>query len=123
MLGVERAAHRACYLLHILLEDAQLQPLVKPHFAVLPDALEPPLVVQYLVHHVQHLMYCLGVVGCGREGLRVARTQGTLQDIQQGFAILADLWEGGTFRSRALPEGEQKQAGSETGKENLPGVS
>lgn len=74
--------HRACYLLHILLEDTQLQPLVKPHLAVLPDALEPSLMVQHLVDHIQHLVDRLGVVGCGCEGLRVPRTQGTLQDIQ-----------------------------------------
>lgn len=82
------------YLLHILLEDAELQPLVEPHLAVLPDALEPPLVVQHLMYHVQHLVHCLGVVGRGREGLRVPRAQGPLQHIQQGFAILADLQEG-----------------------------
>lgn len=76
------AGHRARYLLHILLEDTQLQPLVKPHLAVLPDALEPPLVVQHLVYHIQHLVYRLGVVGCGCEGLGVPRTQGPLQDIQ-----------------------------------------
>lgn len=81
----------ACYLLDVLLEDAELQPLVEPHLAVLPDALESPLVVQHLVHHVQHLVHGLGVVGRGREGLRVARTQGALQHIQQRLAILADL--------------------------------
>lgn len=59
-----------------------MQPLVKPHLAVLPDALKPPLVVQYLVYHIQHLVDRLGVVGCGCEGLGVPRTQGTLQDIQ-----------------------------------------
>lgn len=83
-----------CYLLDVLLEDTELQPLVQPHLAVLPDALEAPLVVQHLVHHVQHLVHCLGIVGCGREGLRVPRAQGTLQHIQQGLAILADLQEG-----------------------------
>ena len=60
------------YLLDVLLEDAELQPLVEPHLAVLPDALEPPLVVQHLMHHVQHLVHCLGVVGCeiGRASCR-----------------------------------------------------
>lgn len=96
------ARHReaARYLLDILLEDAELQPLVEPHLAVLPDALKPPLVVQHLMHHVQHLVHCLGVVGCGREGLGVPRTQGTLQHIQQGFAILADLQEVKRVKSR-----------------------
>lgn len=81
----------ACYLLDVLLEDTELQPLMEPHLAVLPDALKSPLVVQHLVHHVQHLVHCLGVVGCGCEGLGVPRTQGTLQHIQQRLAILADL--------------------------------
>lgn len=89
-----------CYLLDVLLEDAELQPLVQPHLAVLPDALEAPLVVQHLVHHVQHLVHCLGVVGCGREGLRVPGAQGTLQHIQQGLAILADLQEGKRVMSK-----------------------
>lgn len=86
-----RLREAVCYLLDVLLEDAELQPLVEPHLAVLPDALEPPLVVQHLMHHVQHLVHCLGVVGCGCEGLGVPGTQGTLQHIQQRFAILADL--------------------------------
>lgn len=86
-----RLREAVCYLLDVLLEDAELQPLVEPHLAVLPDALKPPLVVQHLMHHVQHLVHCLGVVGCGREGLGVPGTQGTLQHIQQCFAILADL--------------------------------
>ena len=30
-----------------VLEDAQLQPLVEPHLAVLPDVLQLPLVVQH----------------------------------------------------------------------------
>lgn len=73
---------------------------MQPHLAVLPDAFEAPLVVQHLVHHVQHLVHCLGVVGCGREGLGVPRAQGTLQHIQQGLAILADLQEGKRVMSR-----------------------
>lgn len=98
--------HKACcYLLHILLEDTELQPLVEPHLAVLPDALQSPLVVQHLVHHIQHLVHGLGVVGCGCERLGVPRTQGTLQHIQQSFAILADLREGREFRSRAPIQG------------------
>lgn len=95
-----RCGEAACYLLDVLLEDTELQPLVEPHLAVLPDALEPPLVVQHLVHHIQHLVHCLGVVGCGCEGLRIPRTQGTLQHIQQCFAILADLQEGKKVQSR-----------------------
>ena len=70
-----------CYLLDVLLEDAELQALVEPHLAVLPDALEPPLVVQHFVHHIQHLVHRLGVVGCGCEGLGVPGTQGPLQHI------------------------------------------
>lgn len=93
---------------------------MQPHLAVLPDALEPPLVVQHLMYHVQHLVHRFGVVGCGCERLRVPRTQGTLQNIQQCFAILADLREGRQFRSRALVKGEQKRAGAERDKKNLP---
>lgn len=112
------------YLLHVLLEDTQLQPLVQPHLAVLPDALQPPLVVQHLMHHIQHLVYRLGVVGRGRERLRVPRTQGALQDIQQCFAVLADLQEGREIRSGAPDriKGEQMQAGSERGEKNLPDI-
>lgn len=99
-----------CYLLDVLLEDAELQPLVQPHLAVLPDALEAPLVVQHLMHHVQHLVHCLGVVGCGREGLRVPRAQGTLQHIQQGLAILADLQEGrGSCQGRGVADRAQTE--------------
>lgn len=109
------------YLLHVLLEDAELQPLVEPHLAVLPDALEPPLVVQHLVHHVQHLVHCLGVVGGGREGLSVPRAQGTLQHIQQSFAILADLQEG-EVRSRE-PGSGRAQGGRESWQGELaPGI-
>ena len=84
----------ACYLLDVLLENTELQPLVEPHLAVLPDALKSPLMVQHLMYHIQYLVHCLGVVGCGCEGLRVPRTQGTLKHIQKGLAILADLQEG-----------------------------
>lgn len=41
------------YLLDVLLEHAQLQPLVQPDLPVLPDILEAPLVVQDLVHDIQ----------------------------------------------------------------------
>lgn len=106
----------ARYLLHVLLEDAELQPLVQPDLAVLPDAFEPSLVVQHLVHHVQHLVHRLGVVGGGCEGLRVPRTQGTLQNIQQRLAILADLQEG-EVRSRE----QSGRQGAET-QEPCPGL-
>lgn len=97
---------------------------MQPHLAVLPDALQPPLVVQHLMHHIQHLVYCLGVVGRGRERLRVPRTQGALQDIQQCFAVLADLQEGREIRPRAPDpiKGQQMQAGSERGEKNLPDI-
>lgn len=89
---------------------------MEPHLAVLPDALKPPLVVQHLMYHVQHLVNRLGVVGCGCEGLRVSRTQGTLQHIQQGFPILADLQEGKEVLSR-----KQRAAQAQRGKDGLPG--
>ena len=41
------------YLLDILLEHTQLQPLVQSDLSVLPNVLEAPLMVQNLVHHVQ----------------------------------------------------------------------
>lgn len=41
------------HLLDVLLEDTELQPLVEPHLAVLPDVLQLPLVVQHLVDDVQ----------------------------------------------------------------------
>lgn len=51
------------HLLNILLEDAELQALMQAEFAVLPDVLQLPLVVQDLVDDVQDVVYCLGVVG------------------------------------------------------------
>lgn len=41
------------YLLHILLEHTQLQPLVKSDLSMLPNVLQTPLMVKNLVHHVQ----------------------------------------------------------------------
>lgn len=41
------------YLLDVLLEHTQLQPLVKSNFSVLPDVLQTPLMVEHLVHHIQ----------------------------------------------------------------------
>lgn len=41
------------YLLDVLLEHAQLQPLVQSDLPVLPDILETPLMVKDLVHNVQ----------------------------------------------------------------------
>ena len=88
-------AQAPSYLLDVLLEDAELQALVQPDFAVLPDALQAPLVVQDLVDHVQDAVDRLGVVGRGRQGLGVPRAQGPLEHIQQGLAILAHLPSGG----------------------------
>lgn len=40
------------YLLHILLKNTQLQPLVQTDFAMLPDVFQLPLVVQHLMDDV-----------------------------------------------------------------------
>ena len=40
------------YLLHILLKNAKLQPLVQADFAMLPDVFQLPLMVQHLVDDV-----------------------------------------------------------------------
>lgn len=50
------------YLLHILLEDTELQALVQAEFAMLPDVFQLPLVVQHLMDDVQDVVHCLGVV-------------------------------------------------------------
>lgn len=44
------------YLLDVLLEHAQLQPLVQSDLPVLPDILKAPLMVQYLMHNIQDAM-------------------------------------------------------------------
>lgn len=41
------------YLLDILLEDAQLQPLVQSDLPMLPDILKTPLMVEDLMHNIQ----------------------------------------------------------------------
>lgn len=46
------------YLLHVLLKDAELQTLVQPHFAVLPDVFQLPLVMQHLMDDVQDVVHC-----------------------------------------------------------------
>lgn len=51
------------YLLDILLKDTELQALVQTEFAVLPDVLQLPLVMQHLVDYVQDVVDRLGVVG------------------------------------------------------------
>lgn len=79
------------HLLDVLLEDAELQPLVQPHLAVLPDVLQLPLVMQHLVDDVQHVVHRLGVVRRRRERVGAARGQGSLELVQQGFAVLAHL--------------------------------
>lgn len=71
------------HLLDILLEDTQLQPLVQPDLAVLPDVLQLPLVMQHLVDDIQHVVHGLGVVGRGCEGVRAARSQGPLQLVKE----------------------------------------
>lgn len=42
------------YLLDILLEHAQLQPLVQPDLPMLPDILKTPLMVEDLMHNIQN---------------------------------------------------------------------
>lgn len=44
------------YLLDVLLEHTQLQPLVKSNLSMLPDILETPLMVENLVNHIQDAM-------------------------------------------------------------------
>lgn len=44
------------YLLDVLLEDAQLQPLVQSDLSMLPDILKTPLMVEDLVHNIQDAM-------------------------------------------------------------------
>lgn len=93
-LGAEeerRGEERGTHLLDVLLEDTELQPLVEPNLAVLPDVLQLPLVVQHLVDDVQDMVHCLGVVGGGREGVGAAGGQRALQLIKQGLPILAHL--------------------------------
>ena len=48
-----REERRSQYLLDVLLEHTQLEPLVQADLAVLPDVLQPPLVVKNLMDHVQ----------------------------------------------------------------------
>lgn len=62
--GGSRGAMMAmtAHLLNVLLEDTELQALVQAEFAVLPDVLQLPLVVQDLVDDVQDVVHCLGVV-------------------------------------------------------------
>lgn len=45
------------YLLDILLEHTQLQPLVQSDLSMLPNILETPLMVEDLVNHIQDAMY------------------------------------------------------------------
>lgn len=47
------------YLLDVLLKDTELQPLVQPHFTVLPDVFQLPLVMQHLMDDVQDVVHCL----------------------------------------------------------------
>ena len=81
----------ACYLLDVLLENTELQPLVEPHLAVLPDVLELPLVVQHLVDDIEDVVHGLGVVGRGCQGIGAAGGQGPLELIQERLPILAHL--------------------------------
>lgn len=80
------------HLLNILLEDTELQPLMEPHLAVLPDVLELALVVQYLVDDIQDMVHSLGVVSGSCKGIRAAGSQGTLELIKERLPILADLF-------------------------------
>ena len=98
------------YLLHVLLEDAELQALVQAHLALLPDVLQLPLVVQHLVDDVQHVVIRLGVVSRGRQGVSAAWGQGPLQLVQQGLTILAHLRRGeeGRGGERLEVRGEER---------------
>lgn len=44
------------YLLDILLEHAQLQPLMQTDLSMLPNILKTPLMVEDLVHNIQDAM-------------------------------------------------------------------
>lgn len=90
-LGVKERRGGGTHLLNILLEDTELQPLVEPNLAVLPDVLELTLVVQDLVDDIQDVVHGLGVVGGGREGVGAAGGQGALELIKEGLPILAHL--------------------------------
>lgn len=79
------------YLLDVLLKDTELQTLVQPHFAVLPDVFQLSLVVQHLVDDVQDVVHSLGVVCWCRQRVGTTRGQRSLQLVQQGLAILAHL--------------------------------
>lgn len=79
------------HLLDVLLEDTQLQPLVQPDLAVLPDVLELPLVVQHLVDDVEDVVHGLGVVGGGRQGIGAAGSQGPLELVEERLPVLAHL--------------------------------
>ena len=77
--GAEAREKEVCvYLLNVLLEHTQLQALVQPDLAVLPDVLQLPLVVQHLVDHVQHVVHRLGVVSRGRQRIGTAGGEGSL---------------------------------------------
>lgn len=78
-------------LLNILLENSQLQPLVQPDLAMLPDVFKLPLVVQHLMDDVQDMVHGLGVVGRGREGVGAARSQGPLELVKERLPVLAHL--------------------------------
>ena len=91
------------HLLDVLLEDTELQPLVEPHLAVLPDVLQLPLVVQHLVDDVQDVVHGLRVVGRGRERVGAAGRQGPLELVEQGLSVLAHLPAG--HRSHYKPAG------------------
>lgn len=94
------------YLLDVLLEDAELQALVEPHLAVLPDVLQLPLVVQHLMDDVQDVVHGLRVVGRSRERVRAAGRQGPLELVEQGLPVLAHLPAGHTsyYKQATAPE-------------------
>lgn len=56
------SCYTCTHLLNILLKDTQLQTLVQANFAVLPDVLQLPLVMQYFMDDVQNMVDSLGVV-------------------------------------------------------------
>lgn len=78
-------------LLHVLLEHTELQPLVEPDLAVLPDVFQLPLVVQHLVDDIKDVVHGLGVVGGGRQGIGAAGSQRPLELVKERLPVLAHL--------------------------------
>lgn len=104
------------HLLNVLLENTELQPLVQPDLAVLPDVLELPLVVQHLVDDVEDVVHGLGVVGGGREGIGAAGSQGPLELVEERLPVLAHLPGKRTsgYEREVAPATLQRRVGAHT---------